>query len=512
MDMDVRYGVAGHGSVQGVSSIGTEVTPPDAGRLISALRQIGYSLEQAVSDLVDNALNANATCILIRFFHDRNTIQSVLIMDNGHGMTGTELREAMRFGSMKSIDPKSLGKFGMGLKLASLSHARSMSVITRRNRRTYGRRWSIEGIGRGWRCDVLRSAQASAKLGKEHGCIDTSDSGTGVFWEQIDKLSVSSRGLRSTLRDLQRRLEVHIGLHFHRFLESGRIRVFLDQQIDGEVQHGIRVQVKPLDPFSYPASGSKDYPKNFRIRLDGVDVVEAQAHIWPPNSEDPEYRLGQKAAARQGFYFYRNDRLIQAGGWNGLLHHESEPHLSLARIRIELPTSLDSSFGLNVQKSAVIVPPGFIPAVEAAESDNGDRFDSFRTRAQLVYRNQDVRAEKALPLTPAKGLPVKLQAAAREILHPDYEAFREVDFVWETLPHLQLFDLDIDAKKILINSRYRTRLLDNRSVSGADCPLLKMLLFFLVERDLNLERMKTERKRRLHRLNALLTQVLTSVA
>ena len=187
----------------------------------------------------------------------------------------------------------------------------------------------------------------------------------------------------------------------------------MTNRLTGEPEHGIKVQVKPLDPFAYPLSGSTDYPQNFSIHVSGVDTLEAEAHIWPPNSEKPEYRLGQRAAARQGFYFYRNDRLIQAGGWNGLLHHESEPHLSLARVRVELPITLDSSFGLNVQKSAVIVPPGFIPAVESAESDEGDRFDSFRTRAQLVYRNQDIRAEKSLPLCPTSGLPVRFQNGSK---------------------------------------------------------------------------------------------------
>ena len=484
------------------------MTIPDASRLISALRQIGYSLEQAVSDLIDNALNADASRVLIRFIHDRTAIRSILIMDDGHGMTGSELAEAMRFGSAKSIDPKSLGKFGMGLKLASLSHARAMSLITRRSRRTYGRRWSIDGIRRGWECEVLRSAEASTRLGRLHGCLDISSNGTGVLWEHIDKLPVSSRGLRSTLRDLQRKLEVHIGLHFHRFLESGRVRIFLDQQIDGEPEHGIRVQVKPLDPFAYPLSGSTDYPQNFSIHVSDVGTLEAEAHIWPPNSEEPEYRLGQRAAARQGFYFYRNDRLIQAGGWNGLLHHESEPHLSLARVRAELPITLDSSFGLNVQKSAVIVPPGFIPAVESAESDEGDRFDSFRTRAQLVYRNQDVRAEKSLPLSPTSGLPVRFQTAAREILYPDCEGFRDVAFSWIKLPDGQLFDLDSMSKTILLNNKYRKILLGGARASSTDCPLVKTLLFLLTERDLDVERLNSVRKRRLDRLSALLAEVV----
>jgi hypothetical protein len=61
------------------------------------------------------------------------------------------------------------------------------------------------------------------------------------------------------------------------------------------------------------------------MRLAGVGEIPLDGHIWPPNSDQPEYQLGNRAAARQGFYFYRNNRLIQAGGWNGLLQNEAEP-------------------------------------------------------------------------------------------------------------------------------------------------------------------------------------------
>ena len=130
-------------SLEGVTARSKESLAPDPDRLIFALRQIGYSIEQALADLVDNSINAGASTVLIRFIWDREEIRQVVVADDGCGMTPSELRNAMRFGSDTDFDPHSLGKFGMGLKLASFSHARRLTVISRRRGRTTGRRWTL---------------------------------------------------------------------------------------------------------------------------------------------------------------------------------------------------------------------------------------------------------------------------------------------------------------------------------------------------------------------------------
>jgi len=312
--------------------------------------------------------------------------------------------------------------------------------------------------------------------------------------------------LKPTLRDLQRRLQAHLGLFFHRFIEREQLKILLDQQVLGEQEHQICLEIEPLDPFGYRCSGSPDYPQTFEIRTNGLGTVRAVAHIWPPNSEDDEYRLEHKAAARQGFYFYRNDRLIQAGGWNGLLQHETEPHNSLARVCIDLPPHLDGDFGLNVQKSAVIVPPGFTAAVTEAVSEQGHTFDAFRRTAQSVYRKQDRRANRELPLVPFRGLPVHLGYKARRLLYPGEEQVREVGFEWSDLDGEGLFEIDREHKRIRVNRRYRKQILKGSSPGAADVPLLKLLIFFLVEEDLDRERLPVARRRRLEQINALLAE------
>lgn len=489
---------------------GSDVTPPDPTRLIAALRQIGYSLEQALSDLIDNSINAAASNILIRFICDEEKIVSVALADDGSGMAEETLRNAMRFGSDRVDDAESLGKFGMGLKLASFSHAKTLTVLTRKNGVTIGRQWTLEGIERGWECQLLESDEVEKALSWRWAGLDLDRNGTVVIWDRLDKLAVSSSGLRSTLKMIQRRLQTHVGLHFHRFLEAGRLRVLLDQQRIGAREHGIQVEIEPLNPFSYERSGHAAYPKMFEVDLKGVGSFRAEGHIWPPNSESRNYSLGHNAAARQGIYFYRNDRLIQVGGWNGLVQHDAEPHSSLARVLVDLPPSLDTSFGLNVQKSAVIVPPGFADALSEASDENGGTFEDFRHTAQKIYRNQDARAHKEFPFVPGKGVPVDIHRLTWETLFPDAENVRPVDFVWEELGENEMFEIDQSEQTILLNKRYRSALLHGAKPGRVDAPLFKTMLLLILEQDLFKERLSRVRKERLSRLSRFLVSAIDS--
>src|SRR5262245_58416811 len=85
---------------------------PDPQRMIIALRQVGYSLEQAISDLIDNSINARASKVLIRFICDENRIRSCVIADDGQGVSESRMAEAMRFGSPEMTNSGSLGKYG----------------------------------------------------------------------------------------------------------------------------------------------------------------------------------------------------------------------------------------------------------------------------------------------------------------------------------------------------------------------------------------------------------------
>jgi hypothetical protein len=352
-------------------------------------------------------------------------------------------------------------------------------------------------------CDTFEDGQAAAVLVAPWSPIDLRTSGTLVLWDDIDKLPVSGRGLRYTLNPLHRRLELHLGLHFHRFIQQGVLSIQIDQQEQGEREHQIRAMVPALDPFGYAGVPLEGYPRTFRMRLAGVGEIPLDGHIWPPNSDQPEYQLGNRAAGRQGFYFYRNNRLIQAGGWNGLLQNETEPHCSLARVRIDLPPSFDDSFSLNVQKSSVIVPPGFVEAAANATDRDGVSFDDFRQTAQRLYRFRDAKALRRRTPIPGAGLP---EGVARQFAtEPEsFDDTRRIELRWETFDQREVFRLDRENGCLLLNRRYRSPILAGLPPSRDDVPLFKALLFCLLGPDFQTGKPSERRRRELARINRIL--------
>src|SRR5262249_24029384 len=157
---------------------------------------------------------------------------------------------------------------------------------------------------------------------------------------------------------------------------DGRLTIDLECVEAGSLKVGSRTSVDALKPFKYDVSGAPGYPVDFAVSVDSVPQVTFRAHIWPPKSSSLNYVLDRRVAVREGFYFYRNDRLIQAGGWNGM-RDPAEPHLSLARVACDLPVTLDNVVSLDVQKSSVVLPALFIERLETARADNGTTFSQF---------------------------------------------------------------------------------------------------------------------------------------
>jgi len=479
---------------------------PNAKRLIGALRQIGYSFEQAISDLIDNSINAEAENVLVRFVTSDNDIAQIVIADDGFGMTSEKLADAMKFGSDEEAAAESLGKYGMGLKLASLSHSQSVTVITKgqEDGNVSSRRWTLEGIKKGWKCDVINSEDAKDYYDKRKFPFSVKNKGTLLVWNDIDKLPASEKGLEDTLKKLRIKLKNHLGMCFHRFIEDGKLNIFIDAQIVDEDYNNIHDMVEPLNPFAYQVSGHPDYPKKFKGKIEGVGELILDAHIWPANSDNKNYKLGGRTSSRQGFYFYRNNRLIQIGGWNGVVQDENEPHGSLARVRIDLPAKYDGQFGLNVQKSAVIVPPSFVAGIVSSKSDDRDTFPNFRKKADTVYRKKDKGAQKLLPTVLGDGVPNSIKKLARNVLLEDGTKSKRIDFVWKHFESGDIFEIDPIAGQIFLNKAYRKALLRGENGSKSDLPFVKSLLFFLTRNDFNKVRMSSKRKEEFEVMNKVL--------
>lgn len=484
---------------------------PIPGKLIHALRAIGYSFPQAVADLVDNSINAKASGVAIRAVMGAKAVARVLIVDNGRGMSKPDLDEAMRLGSDNRRDVDSLGKYGMGLKLASLSQAQRLTVITRSQPYCGGRRWTIEGIAQGWKCEVLPDKEVLEELDNPFDTLDLSRSGTIVIWEELDKIKSSKNGVEATVGLLFGHVRQHLGLHFHRFLEDGRLQIYLER-VEERRPTAIGVEpVSPLNPFSYQVSGDDDYPREFKMGLVDHKALVLDAHIWPASSKSANYKLGGKAAARQGFYFYRHDRLIQAGGWNETRQTEAEPHLSLARVRIDLPKELDDTFGLSVQKSSIQVPPTFSIGLSRAAAANGTKFNEYQKAAQVAYRKGERRNSDNFPLVPEGGINKALRKRLRDLLAAGGGRVRRVDFEWEALPPSEVVRLDRERPRVLLNKHYRRDILGGSSASSGDAPLFKTLVFLLARESLDSGRISAQQREQLELLNKMLLAAMQAL-
>ena len=120
---------------------------------MESTRAMGYSLEAAVADIIDNSVAAGATRVDIQF-SPYDAVPYVSILDNGMGMTSDEINDAMRYGSQSSLNERQatdLGRFGLGLKTASLSQCRCLTVISKQGRSVQARRWDLDEVYEKWK-------------------------------------------------------------------------------------------------------------------------------------------------------------------------------------------------------------------------------------------------------------------------------------------------------------------------------------------------------------------------
>lgn len=350
---------------------------PTASALIRSLRGIGYSLDTAVADLIDNSVAAGARNIrILPSFRDGKA--SIAILDDGRGMLEAELVEAMRFGGLGPAAARAegdLGRFGLGLKTASISQARRLTVASSTGNSPLATwRWDLD--------HVENSASEWEILpGFDHASESPPDlpgpgkSGTLVLWENVDFGRTSEQVTEATLRGELRTLERHLGMVFHRFIERDALTIELGS-----------LEIRPWDPFLEGHNPASQLVGKTRIPSPGGNVTVC-GFVLPHrdrfrNEADFELAGGPDGwHAHQGFHVYRGDRLLVAGGWfrlgrgKGWTRSEGS---RLARIRIEIPTSADFEWQIDVKKSVARPPASIRPKLEKLAED-------VRQRAREVF-------------------------------------------------------------------------------------------------------------------------------
>jgi hypothetical protein len=360
--------------------------PPKASALLESLRGFGYSTATAIADIVDNSIAARATTVDIQFTW--NGPQSTIsILDNGNGMDENALESAMRLGAINPLEfrgQNDLGRFGLGLKTASFSQCRRLTVASRKHGRTNTLRWDL---------DLLASRQDDEWPLLE-GMADGSshlleplilyEQGTIVLWENLDRVVTAGLGEQEFL-DLLDRVEQHLAMVFHRFLDAcdGGLTI----RINGR-------DIAPWDPFL--ATDSATWSSPVETITSQCGAVEIQCHVLPHkdrlNARAWEDASGANGwTAHQGFYVYRNKRLLVAGSWLGLGRRRpwiKEEQYRLARIRLDFSNEADTYWNIDVRKSRARPP---VPLRERLTRIAEDA----RTRARRVFAHRGTATRNA---------------------------------------------------------------------------------------------------------------------
>ena len=461
---------------QEVPTEGAVELPPDP-RAMEALGR-NHSLETALADLVDNSIDAGARDVLVRFVQRGTRLVGLYVVDNGRGIEPDRIDAAMTVGGQRPYTSEDLGHFGLGLKAASFSQAASLTVLTRAaGHEPVGRRWRLDAGRQNFACDIVPGTFAAAELDRAWS-LPMGESGTVVRWDQVHGLPSSDDPdqVEEFLSRTIAHLRGHLGLTFHRIIVDRNINIVIDVE-NTDLGVGVRHTVTPIDPFGY-VDTLPGWPKDLRAEVDGGELV-LRCHIWPRRSNTPEYRLPGGAEARQGLYFYRRGRLLHAGGWEGI--HAADTRLQLARVSIDIDGDIPGMFVMNPEKTRVSAGPRFAGAVAAARADDGTTIADFLQAAEAAWVNANRRAtaRRRPVIPPGKGFHPKVSREIRNelpLLHED-----PLNIQWKRFTTDAFLEFDRDNRTLWLNQTYRRALLGGRRGGSNDLPVLKALLFLLVE-------------------------------
>ncbi len=363
--------------------------------MLESLRGLGYSTGAALADIIDNSISAGASEVRVDFAWDGPNSR-ITVLDDGRGMDDAELESAMRLGNKNPLDDRpahDLGRFGMGLKTASFSQCRRLTVATVKDGATSCLRWDLDELAAnpdgGWLLfegPAQRSKPFIASLkGKKAGTV--------VLWETMDRI-VTAGYTSNDFNDLIDHVESHLAMVFHRLIQApkAKLKLLLNDR-----------PIAPWDPFmtGHPAKPWSSPPTKHSTEY---GTVTAQAHVLPHRDRLTAAEFDANAGpagwtAQQGFYVYRNERLLVAGGWLGLgtsrAWNRDESH-RLARIRLDIPNTADAEWKIDVRKSTARPPVALRPWLTNLAENTRER-----ARHVFAYRGTPAPAKGNIPIEQA---------------------------------------------------------------------------------------------------------------
>ena len=319
---------------------------PEASSMIETFRAIGYNIETAVADIIDNSISANAKNIWINF-EWKGSDTWLSIKDDGSGMNNEELIQAMRPGSKNPLTDrniKDLGRFGLGLKTASFSQARQLTVLSKQENLNSYWTWDLDYVNQTGKWDLLKYLPEKFN----ENVLKNLSSGTLVIWNNIDRLVKHFKQNDNYALDkfliIMEQVKKHLAMVFHRFIEAKKIKIFFQEN-----------ELNAWNPFLSMEKATQSFSEE---QLQNGKVI-MKGYVLPHKSKIDEETYKKAEGTKgwnehQGFYIYRNERLLLAGDWLGLF--KKEEHYKLIRIQIDLPNSLDAEWQIDIKKS-IARPP-----------------------------------------------------------------------------------------------------------------------------------------------------------
>lgn len=326
-----------------------KVCEPRAEAMVYSLRAFGYDLGMAIADLIDNSIFAKAKHIWIDYAWD-NGSPWIRILDDGRGMEEYTLVEAMRLGTMGPLekrDSADLGRFGLGLKTASFSQCQLMSVLTKTEKGNVASHfWDLKIVrdSKMWMLGNIPEGRGLKLLEP----LKKLKSGTAVLWEDLDRHMDAGRrdyDPEEVFLNKFSSVKEYLEMVFHQYLESGELKIKV----------GI-ADCKSWDPYLKTNTFSRrlyseQYEDN-RVRV----IPYVLPHISKRTDAEKLKGGGPKGwNAQQGFYVYRNNRMIVSGGYLNF-DFKLDEHCKLARIYIDITNDMDHEWSLDVRK-AIAIPP-----------------------------------------------------------------------------------------------------------------------------------------------------------
>ena len=350
----------------------TQSAIPEASSMIETFRAIGYSIEAAVADIIDNSISASAKNVWVNFEWD-GTNTWISVKDDGKGMNNDELVQAMRPGSKNPLEDrgnKDLGRFGLGLKTASFSQCRKLSVISKKeNEQPVFWTWDLDYVNQTGEWNLIQYLPEGNFLNE----INSIKTGTIVIWNDIDRLvknlDKNDEKSLNKFTDIMMIVKKHLAMVFHRFIETGKIKIHFQNR-----------PIEAWNPFLLNEPATQAFPDE--PFYNGKVIVKGFVLPHKSKLSFETFRIAEGPKGwneQQGFYIFRNDRLLLAGDWLGM--YRKEEHYKLARIEINLPNTLDSEWQIDIKKSIARPPVTLRDQLKAYAG-------KVRAQAVEVYRHK----------------------------------------------------------------------------------------------------------------------------